>query len=338
MQKSFHLFIVFYFGWVCLCAPVTLKAQRIEILDSGRQVSLRGLSIVDDQVFWVSGSKGSVARSWDGGRQIEWMKVSGYEERDFRDIEAFDAQTAVIMAIDSPAIILKTIDGGKAWKKVFEDHRSGMFLDAMVFKNAHYGVVVGDAVDGHFFLAQTKDGGNHWKVISNNKTAIAEEGEVLFAASGTNIILWDKQPVFVTGGIKSHLINGNKKTLLPLLSSKASAGANSISVAEDGRWVIVGGDYMADHLSEGNCVFSDDSGNTFFTPLVNPYGYKSSIVYAGNQTWISCGTSGVDISTDHGIQWKNFSRQSFHVVQKAKIGKKIFLAGKNGMIANLVFP
>jgi hypothetical protein len=33
------------------------------------------------------------------------------------------------------------------------------------------------------------------------------------------------------------------------------------------------------------------------------------------------------------MNWKHISDQSFHVVQKAKKGNSIFLAGKNGVIA-----
>ena len=46
------------------------------------------------------------------GRHWEWLPVKGFEKRDFRDIEAFDKNTAVIMAISEPAQILKTTDGG----------------------------------------------------------------------------------------------------------------------------------------------------------------------------------------------------------------------------------
>jgi photosystem II stability/assembly factor-like uncharacterized protein len=86
-------------------------------------------------LVWASGSNGTVARSVDGGKTFEWLTVTGYEKRDFRDIEAFDANTAIIMGISEPAIILKTKDGGKSWYKVFEDSTKGMFLDAMDFLN-----------------------------------------------------------------------------------------------------------------------------------------------------------------------------------------------------------
>lgn len=38
---------------------------------------------------------------------------TGLRKREFRDIEAFDANTAVAMAIAEPGQIVKTVDGGK---------------------------------------------------------------------------------------------------------------------------------------------------------------------------------------------------------------------------------
>src|SRR3989337_1029518 len=81
-------------------------AQKVEILHENKDVSLRGLSVVTDKIIWVSGSKGTVGKSLDGGKTWSWNSVPGYESRDFRDIEAFDNRTAVILAIASPAQIL----------------------------------------------------------------------------------------------------------------------------------------------------------------------------------------------------------------------------------------
>src|SRR4029453_1654632 len=92
------------------------------------------------------------ARSTNGGKTFEWITVQGYEQRDFRDVEAFDANTALIMAVAEPAIILKTKDGGKTWKKVFEDTTKGMFLDAMDFaEDEKHGIVIGDPIKNYVF-------------------------------------------------------------------------------------------------------------------------------------------------------------------------------------------
>jgi len=51
---------------------------------------------------------------------------------------------------------------------------------------------------------------------------------------------------------------------------------------------------------------------------------------------ITCGTSGVDVSMDGGLNWKLISSEGFHACAKAKKGKAVFLAGKDGRIAKVV--
>src|SRR5258705_93556 len=109
------------------------QTPTVEVLTSGTKTSIRGLSVVNDNVVWVSGSSGMVGKSSNGGKNWKWMTVKGFEKTEFRDIEAFDAQTAIIMGIAEPAYILKTMDGGETWKVVFENKAKGMFLDAMDF-------------------------------------------------------------------------------------------------------------------------------------------------------------------------------------------------------------
>ncbi|MEO6820759.1 MAG: oxidoreductase, partial [Ginsengibacter sp.] len=118
-------------------------SQKIEIVSNATNNSYRGLSVVNDKVIWISGNNGTVERSIDGGKTFEIIKVKGFEQNDFRDIEAFDANTAVIMAVAEPAYILRTENGGKEWKTVYQNTTKGMFLDAMDFRGKN-GVVVGD--------------------------------------------------------------------------------------------------------------------------------------------------------------------------------------------------
>jgi hypothetical protein len=66
------------------------QTPSIQLKQSGNRISLRGLSVVDAQTIWASGNNGMVAKSIDGGSHFEWIKVTGYEKRDFRDIEGFD--------------------------------------------------------------------------------------------------------------------------------------------------------------------------------------------------------------------------------------------------------
>src|SRR5712672_2195024 len=143
---------------LCVLLCTSGQAQILQLLDSGKAVSFRGLSVVNDQVLWVSGSEGTVGLSTNGGISWKWIRVPHYEKSDFRDIEAFSDREAIIMGITEPAVILLTTDGGNSWITKFEDSSKTAFLDAMDFSGDHV-VVVGDPVGDHIFFAESTDGG-----------------------------------------------------------------------------------------------------------------------------------------------------------------------------------
>src|SRR5258707_4858838 len=175
--------------------------------------------------------------------------------------------TAVIMAIAEPADILKTNDGGKTWKLVYENTTKGMFLDAMEFWNVNSGIVVGDPVNGRFFIARSFDGGDTWRDIPFNNLPKADSGEGCFASSGTNIRNLDRdEACFVSGGPSSHLFIRDKIINLPILQGKVSTGSNSIAVKDYAKahggqhLIVVGGDFSQGPLPEKNCVLTNDCG------------------------------------------------------------------------------
>ncbi len=347
---SFYKIIV---SSLCLLLSYAGNTQQIKVLESGKRVSFRGLSVVTDEVFWASGSNGSVVRSTDGGKTLQWIPVPGHEKRDFRDIEAFSADTALIMAIAEPAVILKTTDGGKNWKKVFEDTTKGMFLDAMDQYPNGTMIVVGDPIEGNLYAAMSMDKGDSWQKLSmkNLKKNIlkVQDTEAMFASSGTNIKLIPEKDfgtptLLVTGGSKAsikdlyyHSFNDS----LPMMQGGTSTGANSIDYwSKTKTAVIVGGDFSKDTIATDNCVLvTFKKGKpTFSKPSIPPHGYRSCVIYLNEKELVTCGTSGIDVSKDGGQTWQFISKESFHVVQKARNGKVIFLAGGNGRIAQLILP
>jgi len=317
-----------------------VSAQTVKLLNSGSKASFRGLSVVNDQVVWVSGTNGTVGRSMDGGDTWTWKTVKGYEQIDFRDIEAFDQNTAIIMGITDPAYMLKTTDGGDNWKLVFKDTTKGMFLDAMEFWNEQSGIVIGDPPgDNKVFVARTFDGGENWQKIPAANLPTVDKGEAFFASSGTNVRrLNKKEAVFISGGLRARLFIRDKKIELPILQGKESTGANSIAVKNKKCMIIVGGDFSAKDDSTKNCVITHDGGESFTTPVAGPHGYRSCVEYLGKKNWISCGLNGVDYSTDEGVNWSWISKDSFHAVRKAKKGKAVYFSGGGGRIGKLVLP
>ena len=61
-MKKISLGILLFFGSICS------NAQTVELLTSGTKTSMRGLSVVDDNTVWTSGSNGMVGRSIDAGK------------------------------------------------------------------------------------------------------------------------------------------------------------------------------------------------------------------------------------------------------------------------------
>ena len=312
------------------------KAQTVKLLTSGTKTSLRGLSVVSDKIIWASGSNGMITRSTDGGTSWKWFTVKGFEKNDFRDIEAFDSLTAVIMTVAEPAFILKTVDGAETWKVVYENKTKGMFLDAMDFEDNKTGVVVGDPLTNKFFIAQTFDGGNTWQEDNKQIHAVADSGEACFASSGTNVRMLSKHAAcFVSGGLRSQLFVKDKRIVLPILQGKESTGANSIAIKNKKTFIVVGGDFNTPDSTLKNCVISFNKGKIWMQPVIAPHGYRSCVEYINKRTWVSCGLNGVDYSTDNGNTWQWISKESFHVCRKAKKGDAVFLAGSNGKIGKL---
>ncbi|MFI5186284.1 MAG: WD40/YVTN/BNR-like repeat-containing protein [Chitinophagales bacterium] len=337
-----------FFAVITFYGPNNVQAQKglpvVEVLTSGTKTSLRGLSVVNDNVVWVSGSNGIVGETTNAGKNWKWFTVKGFETKDFRDIEAFDAVTAVVISVDEPAYILKTNDGGETWKVVYENKTKGMFLDAMEFWNEQSGVVIGDPINGKFFITRSFDGGSTWQDIPFGNRPAADSGEACFAASGTNIRALDRdEAVFVSGGMKSRLFVRNNAFELPIIQGKETTGANSISVYDDNkrkggkRMIIVGGDFNADSSSEKNCFFTEDGGRTWTPPKIPPHGYRSCVEYLSKKIILTCGLNGVDYSEDGGKTFAWISREGFHVCRIAKYGPSIFLAGNDGKIGKLVW-
>lgn len=332
MKTKIKIFICILFSFTG-----TVYAQKVQTVTEGTNTSLRGLSVVNDRVIWVSGSNGTVGRSADSGKTWKWMVVKGFEKTDFRDIEAFDETTAVIMGIGEPAYILRTANAGESWKVVYENKTKGMFLDAMEFWNEMSGIVIGDPVDGKIFIARTFDGGMNWRALPYNNYPTADSGEAMFASSGTNICKLNKQEaIFVTGGKRSRLFIRDQKIDLPLLQGKESTGANSIAVKDKKTMIVVGGDFNDKDGTIKNCIISTNGGKSFNAPDVPPHGYRSCVEHIEKNKWICCGLNGVDVSDDDGINWQQVSTTDFNVCRKAKDGKSVFLAGRLGKVGKLV--
>ena len=339
---------IFFICALFICSSLNAQYQ-IKELTAQKGVSIRAMSVPSEKVIWASASKGMVAKSTNEGASFEWMQVKGYEKRDFRAMHAWNDQEAIIVAVASPAIILKTMDGGATWDKVYENNDTSMFLDAIHFSDNNNGTVIGDPIDGHLFILTTNNKGATWDKIPNDffKSTL-NNGEAFFASSNSNLIHLGKVLVFVTGGLSSRIwINGMAEAM-PMMQGTNSTGANSIAISPNGnRVVVVGGDFANDTIANQNIVgyqlFQTPNSDLKYLSkkqiiwkkikLSNPNGYKSSVEFIDNNRLITCGTSGVDFSKDNGASWETISKASFHIAKKHPTKRGAYLAGSGGRIS-----
>ncbi|MDQ1612425.1 MAG: hypothetical protein QOG00_2356 [Pyrinomonadaceae bacterium] len=319
-----------------------------ESQSSGAKVRFRGVSAVSQTIAWASGERGTYARTTDGGRTWAVGNVPGAAELDFRDVDAFDANTAYLLSIGEgeKSRIYKTTDGGASWKLQFKSARPSAFFDAMAFWDRDHGIAMSDPVDGRFLVITTSDGGATWRETPREGMPPALAGEGGFAASGTCITVEGKRNVwFGTGGASGARVFRSSDAgrtwdvaTTPIIYDK-SAGIFSVAFRDAKRGVIVGGDYTKEGESKQNAAVTRDGGRTW-TPVtaVRPHGYRSCVAYVRGARGtpvllVAVGPSGSDYSTDDGASWKSFGAEGFHTASFTRTDGAGWAAGEQGRVA-----
>lgn len=323
-----------------LLAAVTLSwvAQS-----SNTTASLRGLDTVSSQIVWASGTKGAWLRTIDGGAHWQTGTVPGAESLDFRDVEAFDANSAFLLSSGPGAQsrVYQTSDAGRHWTLLFTNPDSNGFFDAISFWGRRHGIVLGDPVDGHFSVFTTDDGGRSWQP---HPTPPALPSEGAFAASGTCLIVRGASNAwFGTGGPNAARVfrsadRGRTWTVstTPLSGSAPSAGIFSLALADPLHGVAVGGEYTKPDDRARTVALTNDGGKSWNKAKQELFGYRSAVIFLPNRprTIIAVGANGSDVSSDAGQTWIHFSTTAFNAVASAPDGST-WAVGPNGRIAKL---
>ncbi len=333
----------YYFAFFALCISSAIcRAQQFNFLSVSNNInaSFRGLSVVNDSVAWVSGTKGWVGRSTNGGRTWQYRQVSGYENCDFRSLYAFNENNAVIANAGSPAYILSTTDGGNTWTRTYENTDTAAFFDGIDFWNSRSGVIYGDPIKGQMLILITNDAGKSWSRLP--RAPIMHEGEASFAASGTNVHCYGKTDITIaTGGKVSRLLRsenaGQTWTSIPtpILQHSASTGIFSFAFSDASNGVIVGGDYRNDSLKKDHVFHTTDGGIHWQAPRNATGGYRECVLFITGNILVATGPGGTDISYDKGESWSLLSGDGFHVIKKSRKGNLIIAAGSKGQISLL---
>lgn len=303
----------------------------------------RGVSAVSKDIAWVSGTKGTVGRTIDGGKTWEVITIPGAEKLDFRDIEAFSDSVAYVLSIGpgENTRIYKTSDGGKNWKLQFTNPDIDAFYDAIAFWDENHGIAMSDPVKGRYRIIITDDGGTTWKPHPKGYMPKAMENEGAFAASGTCLITQGLNDAwFVTGGANVARVFHSKDrgqswtaTETPILAGKESAGIFSIAFKDSSIGLIIGGDYQKPNETDRTAAITTDGGKTWKL-IENQLPFRSGVVWSEGR-WIAVGTSGSHKSTDEGATWKVLDQANYNTVSFTKSGDG-WAAGPKGRIAKYV--
>jgi len=326
----------------------------------------RGLSLVSDQVVWVSGTSNTVYRTTNGG--LDWQDLTVHHNEtftndtgtykvvlDFRDIQAFSHKTAIVMAAgpgtENQSGIWRTDDGGKHWRKS-NIPPNPVFYDCMAWENESHGILLQDSADanGSLGLLETNDSGRSWHDIAD-ATGLSSYGQAAFAASGTCISYTAGRWYIVAGGTEypSRVFrssNGHawKDTNTTLVGTPdydpgyAGYGYNSIAFRDDCNGLAVGGSFnISAPASKDNAAYSHDGGANWIAS-------KSTLPYRSGVSWIPGKTkfavavgAGTNLTRDGGRTWESLRDQTqstFYAVQCLK-GGVCWASGRRGAVGRI---
>lgn len=314
---------------------------------TGTTAHFRGLSAVSAKTAWVSGytaDAGVVLRTRNRG--ATWKDVSPPDSAglQFRDIEAFDSDNAVLISIGANPgdfKMYRTSNGGHTWKTTYVNSDPGVFLDCMTFFDRKHGLVLSDPPDGvHFRIFGTDDGGNSWHV-TGQKMPDALPGEFAFAASGQCITSNDgRRAWFGTGGgaqarvFRSDDRGKSWKVSSTTMNSGPSAGIFALAFRSQQHGLAVGGDFLLPTDSPNNFAKTRDGGSSWKLIDGAPAEYRSGVTWVNGHTAIAVGPSGSDVSTNAGHTWQRFDDGSLDTVACAGPWA-CWASGENGRVAYL---
>ena len=330
-----------------ICFTATSAFGQWNPQKSNTTAGLFGLSIVDANLVWASGTGGTFVRTTDGGETWQAETVAGAEKLDFRDVYAVDANTAYLFSFGNgnEARIYKTTDAGKTWSLQYTEQNPKASLDCMAFWNATHGIVVGDPVDGKSEVLTTSDGGAHWTPTGLESMPPAKDGEGS-PASGTCIATYSgkkgKKETWHAWFVTEHASRvfhtddvGKTWTAseAPLVTG-LNQGVFSIAVVDANRLAIVGGDYDHPQMVKPNSAYSDDGGRTWKESSHRPAGYRWCIAIVPGTpgpSALAVGPTGMDYSIDGGKNWAQMNEVSANMIAFADAHHG-WAVGRKGLI------
>lgn len=315
---------------------------------SGTTALLQAVSPVNERVVWVSGHRATYARTTDGGTTWQAGTVSGNDSLQFRDVHAFDENTAFLMSAGTglASRIYFTADGGQTWIVQHTNPDSSGFYDCMSFWDRSHGLVYGDEVDGQTVVLTTSDGGENWARIPPEKLPAVRKGEGGFAASGTCLVTLPGGHAWIgTGaGLAARVFHTGdygatwSAVETPVFHGAPASGIASLAVRDPLNLMAAGGNIGDPNSRTDNVAVSSDGGNTWALarrPAMSGAIYGSAYVPgAATPTAVVVSPKGAKYSTDNGATWMALDPKAYWAVGFAPNGTG-WMVGPQGRITKV---
>ncbi|GAB3564816.1 oxidoreductase [Spirosoma luteolum] len=298
-------------------------------------------------VIWIGGTKGTYVRSADGGKSWQTGTVPDAGTCDFRDVQAIDAQTAILMsagpAEQDQARIYKTTNGGQTWTMQYQTKQPGVFFDGLDFWDRDHGIVFSDPVDGRWVMLTTSDGGTSWQPVPAQALPPMLPGEAAFAASGTSLVVQGKRSVWIAsgGGPSGRVFRSTDRgqtwtvATTPLPGGEAT-GLFGLRFFNEKTGVAVGGNYKQEQQAGPNAIITRDGGQTWsLLTATEPAGLKEAVALLPGDRLLVIGPSGSGISADQGQTWQKIDADGHHAL--ACVKGTCYAVGARGKVSKQVF-
>ena len=338
MRVQLFLIAILFFALLYSCKEKVVSEHpiKLEFQAQPKKASIRGISVVDTNIIWLSGSKSTVLKSIDGGRSWDSLKVHSLELLDFRAVEAFSDKEAIIVSVGFPSRVYKTKDGGKSWNLVHENLDSSAFMNSIYFKSEQEGIIFGDMLGDRHLILKTVDAGENWLRLLDSIIPQPLKVEHGYAASGSCITQNSIGDYVIGLGGEVSRVYIESKNNWNAFKTTLNGGGNSSGIysisSGDTALIAVGGDYLkAD--STYHPTISFDGGQSWTQTLAKVNGYRSVIDYSNTKKiWIAAGINGLDFSFNNGKSWTYIKTEEINTLQFDPNGYYAWAAGPSGKI------
>ncbi len=348
MTLAYAAFALFVFVKAFNSNPAGVRhpVPKIEPADAPVTATFRAIKAVDDDVVWAAGSANTVVRTLDGGHNWDVFTVGDSLRTEFRSLMAWDASTALVFTIDSPAVGYRTDDGGKTWNQVYYNAAEGMFIDSVNFSDEKNGVAVGDPVDGRIFVITTDDGGLSW----SEKQGPANAGG-MFAASNTCVTMLPSSRILIAAS--SSEVHIGSEAGWTTVSTPIAKGADNgvdgcygIWMQDEENGFLYGGNYEYVGNKTGVLARTVDGGRSWQSCEEGIHGFVSAVAPLASgkkknsaSILIASGSDGISYSRDGGFSWEDINEtlpegvKGYHALSST--GKFVWAAGSHGHISRI---